>query len=270
MSLRLNTSMSSLTVQRHLFHASTEKNDHLRRLSSGLRIERASDDAAGLGIAERMNSRVRSMVVAERNTQDGISLLETFEGYLGELSQILMREKELVLQAYNETLNADDLAIIEQEHQENSSEITRIISEAEFNGNSLMNGVGQINIQVGLDAGDTVGIDTVNFSPLGPGLSVAHMNVEVGRSWILNLADEYIGIFSDLRGTVGAKSNRLSSAMRGLMQGRSDLTAAHSRIRDADMAVETAGLTRSSILEQAGVAVLTQALQQPSIALQLL
>jgi len=267
MSLRLNTSMSSLAVQRHLFQASTEKNGHLRRLSSGLRIDRASDDAAGLGIAERMNSRIRSMVVAERNVQDGISLLETFEGYLGELSQILMREKELVLQASNETLNAEDLAILEQV---NANEITRIINDAEFNGQSLMTGLGQIQIHVGTGAGETVGIDTVNYSPLGPGLSVAHMDVEVGRAWILDLADEYVSIVSDLRGTLGAKSNRMSSALRGLMRGRSDLTAAHSRIRDADVATETAGLTRSSILEQAGVAILSQALQQPSIALQLL
>lgn len=271
MGLRVNTNIYSMTAQRNLGNASDALGGNFSRLSSGLRIATASDDAAGLGISERMRSQIRSLGQNGRNAQDGISLTQTAEGSLNEVSSNLIRMRELAIQGANGTLSAEDRDILDVEFQALDEEINRIAGETEFNGVNLLDGsVATTAIQVGIDSGDT--IDITNQDARSATLGIATLDVQdvTNSSAALAALDTAINSVNTSRGALGAVQNRLSSSYRSIQTSRESLAAAESRIRDVDVAMETADLTRNSILQQASVSVLSQANQQPQLALSLI
>ena len=267
MGLRVNTNIASLTAQRNLGSVSGRLQGNYSRLSSGLRIASAADDAAGLGISEKMRSQIRSFTVAGRNAQDGISLVQTAEGSLNEVSNLLGRMRELAVQAASETLSTTDRATLDTEYQAIISEIDRVAGEANFNDVNLLNGASTLNIQVGIDSGQTIAVSTIDArtSALGP-----FTDVSSNASSELATIDGAIDAVNTARGGFGASQNRLQSAYSSIQTARENLSAAESRIRDVDVAAETADLTRNSILQQAATAVLAQANTQPQLALSLI
>ncbi len=271
MGLRVNTNVASLTAQRNLASVTGRLQGNFARLSSGLRIATASDDAAGLGISERMRSQIRSYAVAGRNAQDGVSLTQTAEGSLQEVSNNLNRMRELAVQAANGTLTTTDRATIDAEFQELVTEIDRVAGDASFNGLNLLDGsVATIDLQVGTDAGDTITVTMVDSTAATLGIDALDVTTAANASTALAAIDTAIDGVSTGRGTLGAAQNRLNSAIASIANTRENLSAAESRIRDVDVAAETADLTRNTIMQQAAVSVLAQANVQPQLALNLL
>ena len=269
MGLRVNTNIASLNAQRHMANVTNRIQGNYSRLASGLRIASAADDAAGLAISERMRSQIRSFSVAARNAQDGLSLAQTAEGALGEVSNILGRMRELAMQSSNGTLSANDRTTIGEEYDELVAELTRISTDTEFNDVVLLNGSqATVDIQVGLENGDTITLDMVDIS----GLTVAAGDVATvaGAQGALATIDADIETVNLARGSLGAGQNRLSSTLRSILNTRENLSAAESRIRDVDVAAETADLTKNSIMQQAATSILAQANAQPQLALSLL
>ena len=243
------------------------------RLSSGLRITTAADDAAGLGISERMRAQVRSLDQAGRNAQDGISLVQTAEGALGETTSNLARMRELAVQASNGTLNTGDRAALDAEFQALISEIDRVANQSDFNGIQLLDGsVSDVAFQVGTESGETISVTLSDMSQSGLSLNGGTFDLTnvTNASAALSTIDTAIDSVTTFRGDLGAIQNRLSSATRSIASNRENLSAAESRIRDVDVARETADLTRNSILQQAATSVLAQANVQPQLALSLL
>lgn len=273
MGLRVNTNVASINAQRNLSTVSQRLSGNYSRLSSGLRIASAADDAAGLGISERMRGQIRSYAVASRNAQDGISLVQTAEGAMDEVSNILGRMRELAVQASNGTLTTTDRATIDTEFAQLIEEVDRISGTASFNGLNLLDGSNSTaDIQVGIDAGGdnviAVDLQDATASTLGVN-SLDTTSISNAQSAITAL-DNAINSVSTARGSLGAAQNRLTSALANTQNVRENLSAAESRIRDVDVAVETADLTRNSILQQAATSVLAQANSQPQLALSLL
>jgi flagellin len=270
MGLRVNTNIFSLTAQTNLMDVSSRLGGNFSRLSSGLRIAAAADDAAGLGISERMRAQVRSLQQAGRNASDGISLVQTAEGTLNELNSNLVRMRELAIQASNGTLNDGDRAVINTEFTNLIEEIDRVANQATFNGVSLFDGTTTtLTFQVGAEAGETIDVTLEDLSSATLGISTDVLTATSAQA-ALDLIDTAVDTVSSLRGDLGAAQNRLSSTVRSIANAAENLTAAESRIRDVDVAAETADLTRNSILQQAAVSVLAQANVQPQIALSLL
>ena len=273
MGLRVNTNTFSLNAQRNLSNVTGRLSGNFARLSSGLRISRAADDAAGLGISERMRSQIRSLNQAGRNAQDGISLVGTAEGSLGEVSGNLIRMRELAVQAANGTLTSDDRAAIDAEFQALISEIDRVATQTTFNGVSLFDGsTSSLDIQVGTESGETISVSLVDTTAATLGLSGAtfDLTTQANATGLLSGLDDAIQDVSTARGDLGAAENRLQSTARSIASTAENLSTAESRIRDLDIAMETADLTRNSILQQAAVSVLSQANVQPQLALSLL
>ena len=273
MGLRVNTNIISLTAQRHLAMVTQRLEGNFQRLASGLRIASASDDPAGLGISERMRAQLKSIVQAARNGQDGVSLVQTAEGALGEVNNNLTRMRELAIEAANGTLNTGDRATLDVEFQALIEEIDRIGQTTKFNGVNLLNTAsGTLDIQIGTEAGETITINLVDTTDSGLGLTAAGFDLTTitNASGSLDLIDTAIMSVTSTRGDMGAAQNRMLSAIRSLQNSEQNLAAAESRIRDVDIARETADLTRNSILQQAAVSVLSQANLQPQIALSLL
>src|SRR5687768_6131462 len=271
MGLRINTNIAAMTAERNLSAVTTRLSGNFSRLSSGLRIASASDDAAGLGISERMRAQIRSFGVAGRNAQDGQSLAQTAEGALQEVSNNLSRMRELAVQASNGTLNATDRATLDSEFQELSSEIDRIASQTTFNGINLLDGTAtSIDIQVGVNTGETLTVALSDSTASTLAISGLDVTSVTNSNTALAAIDLAIDSVSTSRGTLGAAQNRMSSAIASIATARENLAAAESRIRDVDVAMETADLTRNSILQQAAVSVLAQANVQPQLALSLL
>ena len=274
MGLRVNTNVASMNAQRNLANSTTNLGGNYSRLSSGLRIATAADDAAGLGISERMRSDIRSFGVASRNAQDGISMVQTAEGALNEVSDLLGRMRELSMQSANGTLSDEDRVTLDNEFQQVVEEIDRIAETTEFNGVKLLDGSNSdIAIQVGL--GDT-DADTISVSAADANSSTLGITAGGGitsasaAQTMLGSIDDAIDSINTTRGTLGAQQNRLGSTLRSLANVRENTSAAESRIRDVDVAMETADLTRNSILQQAATSILSQANQQPQLALSLL
>ncbi|MCP3914794.1 MAG: flagellin FliC [bacterium] len=270
MGLRVNTNVASMTAQRNLFNVTSRLQGNYARLSSGLRIATAADDAAGLGISERMRSEIRSYGVAARNTQDGISAAQTAEGALNEVASILSRMRELAIQSANGTLSTDDRATLDVEFQSLDTEIQRIADDTEFNGVSLLNTSSTIDIQVGIDSGDTIAVNQVDATSATLGVDTSAVDTQTNAIAALADIDAGIVLVNTGRGQLGADQNRLTSALRSVLNVRENLSAAESRIRDVDVASETADLTRNAILQQAATSVLAQANAQPQLALSLL
>ena len=273
MGLRINTNIASMSAQRNLSNVSGRLQGNYARLSSGLRIASAADDAAGLGISEKMRGQIRSYGVASRNAMDGLSLSQTAEGALGEVSNILGRMRELAMQSSNGTLSSEDRDTIQAEFTSLTDEIDRISGETKFNGVSLLDGsTATLNIQVGLNSGDTITLDLTDVSSTALGVNSGALDVTTDTGAVAALAalDTAIGDVNTARGGLGADQNRMQSAIRSIQTVTENLSAAESRIRDVDVAFETADMTRNSIMQQAATSVLAQANAQPQIALNLL
>lgn len=276
MALTVNTNIASLNAQRNLSTTQTALNKSLQRLSSGLRINSAADDAAGLAISEGMRSQIRSMNQAVRNANDGVSLVQTAEGALNEVSNILVRMRELATQSATGTVSSDQRAYIDNEFSQLKSEIDRIASATQFNGTSLFTSTaGQtVSFQVGPGAtvNDTitVTISAAGAASIGVGTTSVSGTSGASATAALTAIDSAITNVSNIRGTLGAIQNRLQSTINNLQVSVENLSAAESRIRDVDVASETAALTRAQILTQAGTSILSQANQTPQSALSLL
>jgi flagellin len=271
MGLRVNTNIASLNAERNLSMVTSRLQGNFARLSSGLRIATAADDAAGLAISERMRSQIRSYAAAQRNAQDGISLAQTAEGALNESSNILTRLRELAIQSANGTLTTGDRATIDNEAQALISELDRISASTEFNGLALLDGTATTaSIQVGIEANETIDIGLPDATTGTLGVDVVDLSSLTGANTALDLIDTAIDSINTSRGTLGATQNRLQSAIASIANAKENLSASESRIRDVDVASETADLTRNTILQQAAVSVLQQANTQPQIALRLL
>lgn len=271
MGLRVNTNIAAMTSQRNLAAVTQRLQGNFARLSSGLRIATAADDAAGLGISERMRSQIRSFEVAGRNAQDGVSLAQTAEGALGEVQNNLTRMRELAMQSANGTLTTEDRTTLNTEFQALVDEIDRVAGETSFNGVSLLDGsTATIDIQVGIDSGQTITMNLTDTDATSLGISALSVTSVINASAALGTIDTALDTVSTARGGLGASMNRLSSAIASIANTRENLSAAESRIRDVDVASETSDLTRNSIMQQAAVSVLSQANVQPQLALQLL
>jgi flagellin len=272
MGLRVNTNIASLTAQRSLGRVTSRLQGNFARLSSGLRIATAADDAAGLAISERMRSQIRSLGAASRNAQDGISLVQTAEGALNEVSNILTRMRELSIQAANGTLSTDDRITINTEVSALQLEMDRIATTSSFNGINLLNAVSVVNIQVGINTGEVIGVNLADTQTTTLGVDSGSLDTltAAAANTALGLLDAAIGTVNIVRGNLGSTQNRLQSAISSILNSKDNLSAAESRIRDVDVAMETADLTRNSILQQAATSVLQQANTQPQIALSLL
>ena len=275
MALTVNTNIASINAQRNLSLTQVSLGKSLERLSSGLRINRAGDDAAGLAISENMRAQIRSMNQAIRNANDGVSLVQTAEGSLNEVSNILVRMRELATQSATGTVSSDQRSYIDAEFTQLKNEINRIASSAEFNGSKLLDGTSatySFQVGAGNSANDTisVSISAAGASSIGVGSASVSGNSGASASAALGAIDTAIKSVSNIRGTLGAVQNRLQSTINNLQVYSENLSAAESRIRDVDVAAETAALTRAQILSQAGTAILPQANQTPQSALQLL
>jgi len=274
MGLRVNTNIASINAQRNLANVNSKLGDNFRRLSTGLRISKASDDAAGLAISERLRSQIRSLDQSKRNANDGISLVQTAEGALNEVSSVLVRLRELAIQSSNGTVSNQDKETLDQEFQSLVSEINRIGQSTEFNGVKLLDGSSSsVSFQVGI--GTNAAVDQISVSlsaALSTSLSLSTLDIGSGGNTSLAISqiDSAIDTISGLRGSLGATQNRLNSTISNLGIQVENLSAAESRIRDVDVAFETSQLTRNSILQQASIAVLAQSNAQPQSALALI
>jgi flagellin len=270
---RVNTNVASLTAQRNLANTTNQLARSLERLSSGLRITRASDDAAGLAISERFRSDIRSLTQAQRNANDAISLLQIAEGALNESSGILIRMRELSVQSANGTLGTAERATLDQEFQDLVAEIDRIAAVTEFNGTNPLNDAAlSITFQVGANntTNDQIAVTGVDATTTGLSLTGAAITDVTTAQAAMTSVDAAIDVLSGLRADFGTAQNRLESTIRSIAVAVENTSAAESRIRDVDVASETAILTRNQVLQQAGVSVLAQANVSSSIALALL
>ena len=283
----INTNLASLNAQRNLNMSQSALAVSMQRLSSGLRVNSAKDDAAGLAIAERMNAQIRGMNVAVRNANDGISLAQTAEGALGNVSDSLQRMRELAVQARNSTNSPKDKDSLDKEFGELAKEIQRVLGGTTFNGKHVLGSqAGSLTFQVGANttADDSIDITTSNMTTASQITTVAgtYGSVDTTRAKIgstatdsdiatvINNIDAAITKVNDERATMGASQSRFDSVISNLQISIETQTAARSRIMDADFAAETANLSRSQILQQAGNAMVAQANQLPQLVLKLL
>ncbi len=268
----INTNIASLNTQRNLNSSQSALNTALSRLSSGLRINSAKDDAAGLAISERMTAQIRGMNQASRNANDGISLAQTAEGALVEVTNNLQRIRELSVQSANATNSADDRAALQKEVAQLKEEIDRVATTTKFNGTELLDGSFQTqDFQVGADAGETIQVASIADAQTAT-LSIDSIDIssQSGASGAITAVDAALKTVNDSRADLGAIQNRFSSAIANLQTSAENLSASRSRIQDADFAAETAAMTRAQILQQAGVAMLSQANALPNNVLSLL
>ena len=273
MALSVNTNVMSLTAQRNLSSTQTGLATSMERLSSGLRVNSAKDDAAGLAIAARMDTQVRGMNVAIRNAGDGISLAQTAEGGLNEITNMLQRMRELAVQGANVTNGADDVANLNAEFTELAAEITRQIGATQFNGVAVIGGgAGAQVFQVGANAGQTVTVTTSNLGADADitAVTAATMTDNATASTAIGLVDAALTVVTTDRATYGAAQNRFQSVINNLQVASENQSAARGRIMDADFAQETANMTRFQILQQAGTAMVAQANAAPQSVLSLL
>jgi len=273
MGIRINTNISSITTQRHLLNSTNMFAKSMEKLSSGLRINRAGDDAAGLAISEGLKSDLRALDQASRNAADGISLVQTGEGSLDEVSNILLRMKELAEQSLNGTLSNTERGYLNSEFSNLTSEIDRISDSTEFNGVKLLDGSesSPIKIQVGIGTAtaDSVSIDlSDDLAAAGVGIT-GSIDTSANATTAMGQIDDAIAAVTSARSTFGAIQNRLESSIRNIGLQSENLAAANSRIRDVDVAKETSTLTSYQILQQAGVSMLAQAKQAQGLALAL-
>jgi flagellin len=276
MGLRINTNVASLNAQRNLGSTRISMNKSLEKLSSGQRINRAGDDAAGLAISENLKAQIKGLGQAERNAEDGISLVQIAEGALGEVSNILIRLRELSVQAASDTIGTTERKFLNVEFEQLTSEVDRIANSTEFNRVPLLNGTGAVfDIQIGTrndPISDRLTFDAssadVNVAALG--LNLASVSDKISAQNSLTSIDQAIISVSGIRADFGALQNRLQSTVNNIQTSIENLASANSRVRDTDVAAETAELTKQNILMQAGTSVLSQANSSTNSALALI
>lgn len=276
MGLRINTNTASLNAQRNLMGTKLGLDKSLERLSSGYRINRAGDDAAGLAISENLRAQIRGLKQASRNASDGVSLVQVAEGSLNEISSILIRLRELAVQAASDTIGPVERQFLNVEYDQLVSEIDRIADGTEFNGTQLLSGTGSIlDFQVGTR--NDPNIDRLSFdaskadaNSAALGVNLTSVADKASAQNTLSAIDQAIVSVSAMRADFGAVQNRLQSTISNLAVSVENMSAANSRIRDVDVAEETAEMTRNNILLNAGTSVLAQANQNAQTALGLL
>ena len=276
MSMFVNTNVSALNAQRQLFNSSNSLNTSFERLSSGFRINRAADDAAGLQITDRMTSQINGLNQAVRNANDGISLVQTAEGALGETTNALQRIRQLAVQSQNGTNTAADREALQKETTALLTEISRIAQTTQFNDQNILAGF-TANFQVGTESGQDITVDLTNANLTNSatglnatGLGIAGINLDTAGGSAIGLIDTAISTIGEIRADLGAIQNRFQSTIRNLNNVVENTSSARSRILDTDFATETAELTRNQIIQQASMTILSQANQRPQGALQLL
>jgi flagellin len=274
----VRTNVASLNAQRNLFQTQNTIDSALARLSSGYRITKAGDDAAGLGISVNLEAQIRSYNQAARNAQDGISVVQTAEGALNEVSNIITRMRELAMQSASAGVSNTERTYIQKESDALKTEINRIADATEYNGNALLNTTGKVlTFQIGIRniaANDRISVTTVdvNLSSLGAAgvFSALSLSTQTTAQLALSSIDIALQMVSQARASLGATGNRLTSVISQIQTASENLSAGNSRIRDVDVAEESSRLSRAQILMQAGVSVLAQANQVPQLALKLL
>lgn len=275
MSLFVNTNVSSLNAQRQLFDSGNALSTSFERLSSGFRINRAADDAAGLQITDRFTSQIQGLDQSVRNANDAISLVQTAEGALNETTTSLQRIRTLAIQSQNGINSSADRAALQQEVTALVAELSRIGTDTQFAGNALLSGGFSAAFQVGANSGQTISVNLsssngASFGASGLGVGSVDISTVAGASAALTSIDTAISSIGAQRAELGALQNRFQSTIRNLSNVSENLSGARSRIKDTDFATETANLTRNQIIQQASTSVLSQANQRPQSALSLL
>jgi len=271
--LYVNTNVSSLNAQRQLFNSGNELSTSFERLSSGFRINRAADDAAGLQITDRMTSQIQGLNQAVRNANDAISLSQTAEGALQEVTQSLQRVRQLAVQSQNGINTSADRLALQKEVSALKTEISRVAQTTQFAGVDVLSGGYSAAFLVGANAGQTISINlsrSGGFGASGLGLAATTVQTAEGASAAIASIDAAISTIGATRADLGALQNRFQSTIRNLSNISENVSGARSRIRDTDFATETAELTRNQIIQQASTTVLSQANQRPQSALSLL
>jgi flagellin len=269
--MRINHNIAALNTYRQLGNANNAQLKSMEKLSSGLRINRAGDDAAGLAISEKMRGQIRGLDMAAKNAQDGISLIQTAEGALNETHAILQRMRELAVQSANDTNTNDDRAALQAEVAELIGEIDRISTDTEFNTQKLLDGNFSDKVfHIGANSGQAITISIGDMSSTGLTVNGLDISTQEGADAAVDTLDGAIKLVSDERAKLGANQNRLEHTINNLSTSSENLTAAESRIRDVDMAKEMMEQTKNAILAQASQAMLAQANQLPQGVLQLL
>ncbi len=274
MGLQVNTNVAALNAYRHLNSTQSSMNTSLERLSSGLRINRAADDAAGLAISEKLRAQTNGLSQATSNAQDAISLVQTAEGALNETHSILQRMRQLAVQSGNDTNTADDRTAIQSEVTALNDELDRIANTTQFNGQNLLDGTGgtagTFTFQIGANSGQTVDVAFAKADTTTLGTDTLDVSTSAGAATALTAIDAAIKTVSGNRADLGAVQNRLQHTINSLSVASENAAAAESRIRDTDMAKEMSSFSRSQILSQAGVSMLAQANSAPQSVLKLL
>lgn len=274
--MRINTNVASLSAQRSLRNTNNKMNDNLRKLSSGERITKASDDAAGLAISENLKAKIRGGRQARRNANDAISMVQVAEGGLSEISNLVIRLRELSVQAASDTIGDTERGFTNNEFQKLKDEIDRISRASEFNGIKLLDGTGgMLEFQIGVNNDpilDRLSFDGVNNAATLQALGLTGETVQTkqGAQTALKRLDDALIRINGIRANLGATQNRLSSTINNLSITDENMSVAKSRIRDVDVAMESADLAKNNILVQSGMSVLAQANQVPGMALKLL
>ena len=271
MALVVNSNIAALNTQRNLNSSQGSLATSLQRLSSGLRINSAKDDAAGLAISDRMTAQIRGLNQAVRNANDGISVAQTAEGALGEVTNALQRIRELSVQSANDTNSVEDRASLQAEVTQLVDEIDRIATQTTFNGKALLDGTftGAV-FHIGAFAGENITFDITDSDATALGVNAVDISTQAGADAAITSADAALTLVDTQRGDLGAIQNRFESIIASGQVTAENVSAARSRILDADFAAETANLSRAQILQQAGTAMLAQANQQAQNVLSLL
>ncbi|TVU76168.1 flagellin FliC [Pseudoalteromonas distincta] len=271
MALSVNTNVMSLNSQRNLSNSTNDLSTSFQRLSSGLRVNSAADDAAGLQIGTRLTAQTNGLDQAARNANDGISVAQTAEGALDETTNMLQRMRVLSIQAANGSNSDSDRTALNKEFTELKSEMTRISTDTTFGGQTLLDGSYTADYQVGADADQTIELKiSTNMASSGLGLDAISITTAADSQAAITAIDNALSSVNSVRADLGAKQNRFSSTIRNLENVSENVSASKSRIMDADFAAESASLARNQVLQQASSSMLAQANQQPQIALSLL
>lgn len=278
MGFRIATNTTAITGMRHMRNTRRLLDQSLERLSSGFRINKAGDDAAGLAISEKLRAKIRGLVQAQRNANDGISLIQVAEGGLNEAHNILTRMRELGVQAASDTIGPKERKYLDIEYQRLKEEIDRIANATDFNGTILLDGTGgTLDFQINTGGDNILGVDRISYEAYKADLKTSSIGIDTlaidskeGAQISLDRIEKAIDSVSGMRGDLGALQNRLSSTINNIGISVENLSAANSRIKDVDIADESTELTRNNIMLQAGTSVLQQANSFPKLALQLL
>jgi flagellin len=273
MSLTVRTNIASLNAQRNLNNTQSQLDSAMAKLSSGFRITKAGDDAAGLGISTNLQAQVKSYNQAVRNANDGLSMIQTAEAAMNSTTNILTRLRELAMQAASDGIGNSERGYVQKEVAQLKSELDRNANAAEYNGTKLLNAAATLDFQVGIRnvaANDQISVSTIDVTGSTLGVSNLDFSSKSGAQSALSTIDNALATVSDKRATFGAAGNRFEAAIQNIQTFSESLSAANSRIRDVDVAEETSQLSRLQILTQAGVSVLSQANQLPQMALKLL